>query len=119
MSVAVRYKYSGDRKLRARRYAANQNSAQKCARRIQTQLYGHTTDLDIENCCVETALYCLIFDACGTARHALRAFLAEFALEFRVSFIEATPRGLLLFVPVLVMNTLGFVADALRLFNSI
>lgn len=53
------------------------------------------------------------------ARHALRAFLAEFALEFRVSFLQATPKGLLLFVPVLVMNTLGFIADALRLFNAI
>lgn len=63
--------------------------------------------------------------ACGftlsalSARHALRSFLGEFALEFRVSFIQATPKGLLLFVPVLVMNTLGFIADALRLFNSI
>jgi hypothetical protein len=60
--------------------------------------------------------------ACGftlSARHALRSFLGEFALEFRVSFIQATPKGLLLFVPVLVMNTLGFIADALRRLNSI
>lgn len=60
----------------------------------------------------------LIFKNPST-RHALRSFLGEFALEFRVSFIQATPKGLLLFVPVLVMNTLGFIADALRLFNSI
>eukprot|EP00435_Cladocopium_sp_Y103_P053480 s2477_g17.t1 len=59
------------------------------------------------------------FLAAESARHALRSFLGEFALEFRVSFIQATPKGLLLFVPVLVMNTLGFIADALRLFNSI
>ncbi|CAK9062051.1 unnamed protein product [Durusdinium trenchii] len=54
-----------------------------------------------------------------TTRHAFRSFLAEFALEFRVSFLQATPKGLLLFVPILVVNTLGFVFDALRLFNSI
>lgn len=39
----------------------------------------------------------LIFKNPST-RHALRSFLGEFALEFRVSFIQATPKGLLLFV---------------------
>ena len=53
------------------------------------------------------------------ARHAFRSFLSGFALEFRVGFLQATPKALLVFLPVLIMNTLGFVADALRLFNSI
>ena len=55
VETSVRYKYSGDRKLRGRRYAT-QTSAQKCARRIQTQLFDHTIDLDIENCCATLAL---------------------------------------------------------------
>lgn len=55
VSVSARYKYSGDRPLRARRYAC-QNSAQRCARRIQTQLYGHTIDLGVENCCATLVL---------------------------------------------------------------
>ena len=55
VAVFARYRYTGDRKLRARRYAI-QNSAQKCARRIQTQLFGHTIDLDIENCCAALVL---------------------------------------------------------------
>jgi len=60
----------------------------------------------------------LIFKNPST-RHAFRSFLSGFALEFRVGFLQATPKALLVFLPVLIMNTLGFVADALRLFNSI
>ena len=58
VETSVRYKYSGDRKLRGRRYAT-QTSAQKCARRIQTQLFDHTIDLDIENCCATLVLQLL------------------------------------------------------------
>ena len=62
VSVSAKYKYCGERKLRARRYAC-QNSAQRCARRIQTQLYGHTIDLDIENCCATLVLQLLHIEA--------------------------------------------------------
>eukprot|EP00438_Fugacium_kawagutii_P034932 Skav206393 [mRNA] locus=scaffold834:643982:646531:- [translate_table: standard] len=55
MAMSARYKYIGARHLRARRYAC-QNSAQRCARRIQTQLFGHTIDLGIENCCATLVL---------------------------------------------------------------
>lgn len=55
LSVSARYAYSGHRKIRARRYAV-QTSAQKCARRIQTQIFAHTIDLDIENCCATLVL---------------------------------------------------------------
>ena len=58
VSVSATYKYCGERKLRARRYAC-QSSAQRCAGRIQTQLYGHTIDLDIENCCAALVLQLL------------------------------------------------------------
>lgn len=52
-------------------------------------------------------------------RRELLTFLAKLPLEFRSGFIQATPRGLLLFLPMLVLNTLGFVAEATRLFASL
>ena len=54
----VSYHYSDNRKVRCRRYVHG-FGAQKCARRVQTQLYSHTADLDIENCCVILVLQIL------------------------------------------------------------
>ena len=54
----VTYAYTGDREMRCRRYA-NGFGAQKCSRRIQSQLFAHTADLDIQNCCASLALQLL------------------------------------------------------------
>ncbi|CAJ1352250.1 unnamed protein product [Effrenium voratum] len=52
-------------------------------------------------------------------RNAFREFLSEFPLDFRVGLLRARPWTLLIFVPVLGINTAGFVADAMRIFNAI
>ena len=57
-SYLVSYDYSDTRKVRCRRYVKG-FGAQKCPRRVQTQLYSHTADLDIENCCVTLVLQLL------------------------------------------------------------
>ena len=43
----------------------------------------------------------------------------EFPLEFRSGFLQTTPLLLPLFSVILATNTVGFVFDALRLFNAI
>ena len=43
----------------------------------------------------------------------------EFPLEFRSGFLQTTPMMLPLFSVILATNTVGFVFDALRLFNAI
>mmetsp|Transcript_37638 Transcript_37638/g.67045 ORF Transcript_37638/g.67045 Transcript_37638/m.67045 type:complete len:324 (+) Transcript_37638:96-1067(+) len=52
-------------------------------------------------------------------RHSMRTFLQEFPLEFRSGFLQAIPQLLPIFATVLAVNTVGFVFDALRIFNAI
>eukprot|EP00439_Symbiodinium_sp_Y106_P085631 s53_g29.t1 len=54
-----------------------------------------------------------------TLRNSMRTFLKEFPLEFRSGFLQTTPMMLPLFSVILATNTVGFVFDALRLFNAI
>ncbi|CAE7407815.1 unnamed protein product [Symbiodinium microadriaticum] len=54
-----------------------------------------------------------------TLRNSMRTFLKEFPLEFRSGFLQTTPLLLPLFSVILATNTVGFVFDALRLFNAI
>eukprot|EP00435_Cladocopium_sp_Y103_P008302 s3962_g2.t1 len=58
IEAVVTYAYTGDREMRCRRYV-NGFGAQKCSRRIQSQLFAHTVDLDIQNCCASLALQLL------------------------------------------------------------
>ncbi|CAE8594305.1 unnamed protein product [Polarella glacialis] len=52
-------------------------------------------------------------------RHSFLAFLAGFDLNFRVLFLHATVRLLPLYVCILIVNTLGFDADAVRIWRAV
>ncbi|CAE8709786.1 unnamed protein product [Polarella glacialis] len=52
-------------------------------------------------------------------RHSFLAFLAGFDLNFRVLLLHATVRLLPLYVCILIVNTVGFDADAVRIWRAV
>jgi len=51
-------------------------------------------------------------------RITFQAFLQDLELEYRVLLLQASPKLFLAYVPILLANTLGFTADATRLFRA-
>ncbi|CAK9104865.1 unnamed protein product [Durusdinium trenchii] len=52
-------------------------------------------------------------------RSCFLSFMHDFELEFRVLFLQAVPWTLLLSLPILLVNSLGYVADVVRLFRAL
>jgi len=60
-----------------------------------------------------------IFFTNTNLRICFMSFIHDFELEFRVLFLQATPWSFLLAFSILVVNTVGYLADVVRLFSSV
>lgn len=60
-----------------------------------------------------------IFFTNTNLRICFMSFIHDFDLEFRVLFLQATPWTFLLAFVILLVNTVGYLADVVRLFSSV